>query len=141
MSEINVPLYTGTVNGHPVRFFKAPLPGLHIPWHAVEDLQKAANLPRDLRRRMLRMTQESWPGQLRTVATADGLVTIAPHYAAQGFIGAAIKKGYVPASLEIEYANAGAKAMQALGAGLPPAARFELAIRAARNSLDEGAGQ
>ena len=138
MSEIVTPLHVGTINSHPVRFFEAPLPVPQIPWHAVEDIQKAANLPRDLRRRMLRKTQEAWPGELRTVATADGLVTIGPHYVAQGFIGAAIEAGGASASLEMEYAKASAAAMTALGAGLPPQARFELAMTAARNTLNEG---
>ena len=135
MSELVTPLSTGIINGSSVRFFKAPLPEPHLPWHAAADLQRALKLPRDLRRHLLRMTQESWPGALRTVATADGLVTIAPHYLAQGIIGAAIEKGYVPTSIEFEYTRAGAAAMEALGEGLPPIAQFELAMIAAKNTL------
>jgi hypothetical protein len=48
---------------------------------------------------------------LRTVATADGLVTIAPHFMAQGCIDAMVAKGQAPASARAEYDDAGADAI------------------------------
>ena len=51
-------------------------------------------------------------GGMQTVATPDGIVTVAPHPAAQGAIEAAIEAGRVPASLRAEYRHAELEALQ-----------------------------
>lgn len=85
------PIHTGTVNGSPVRFFRGPDARPDMPWHALGDLTRALELPRALRRHLLQMTQRAWAGTLRTVATAEGVTILAPHFVAQGLIGAAVE--------------------------------------------------
>jgi hypothetical protein len=60
-------------------------------------------------------------GDVRTVATAGGIVTIAPHVCAQGLIGAAVQAGIVGPDF--------------MTGDLPPVAAVEMAIAAARQSL------
>lgn len=135
MTAIISPLSTGTINGEPVRFYKAPGAEPELPWHAHDDLLRALKLSREKRRYLLRSCQAQCPGEMKTIATVDGLVTIAPHPLAQALLGAVAEVDAAFVSVEIEYRFAGVAAMKALGAGLPPAARFELAITAARNTL------
>jgi len=136
--SIITPIHTGTIGAAPVRFFKAPLPLPHLPWHCHDDLLRALGLPRPLRRHMQQVLQKHWGHDLKTVATSDGVVTIAPHYAAQGLLGAAVDVG-VGANLEMEYARQAAEALKALASHLPPAASFEFCMEAARNTLNGGA--
>lgn len=106
MSTLISPAHVGSLNGQPLRFFKAPVQGPHLPWHAVEDLHACLALPCDLRLHFQRRLQSSeWKGDIRTVATADGIVTIAPHFVAQGLIGAIIEVGQATAAIEIQYAR------------------------------------
>lgn len=133
------PLHTGVINGHPVRFFKKPTGAPDLPWHAVDDLYRALGLNREIRRDLLRTTQGSWSTELRTIATADGVVTIAPHPVAQGLIGAMIETGRAPAALEADYIAAGAAALKAMAGDLPPIASFEFALAAFRNTDAGGA--
>lgn len=111
MSAILTPAYMGTLNDKPLRFFKSPLPGPHLPWHAPEDLHRCLDLPRDLRRDFQRKLHSSeWKGDIRTVATADGIVMIAPHFMAQGLIGAMHDAGRADAKAEFRYASEARKA-------------------------------
>ena len=132
------PLHTGTVGGCPVRFFRGPSGRPEPSWHAIEDCIRPLGLSRSLRRELLRMTQRHWGAELRTVATADGPVVVAPHYVAQGLLGAAVEAMGAKASVETEYALAGAEALRKLGGDLPPMARVELALAAFRNSTGGG---
>ena len=124
------PIHTATINGHPLRFFKGPAAGPDLPWHAMDDLYRAMALSLALRRHMLQMTQRRWGGDLRTVATADGPVVIAPHFVAQGMIGAAVETMGVPASFEGEYTRAGVEAMKKLTGDLPPQTKVAFAVAA-----------
>src|SRR4051794_10610767 len=106
MSKIVSPIYTGALNGQPLRFFKSPLPSPHFPWHASDDLHRCMRLPREVRRRFREQLKSSeWGKDVRTVATADGIITIAPHWMAQGFIGSMIENGYALSTLEMAYAE------------------------------------
>ena len=127
------PLYVGSIGGKPVRFFRSPSKSPDLPWHSSENLHRALGLSREVRRHLLRMTQVKWPGVLRTVATADGLTTIGPHFTAQGIIGAAIEIGTVSADIEGEYAKAGGEALKALLGDLPLEATLAFAAEAFRN--------
>ena len=82
------PLHVATVGGPPLRFFRTPINDGRpdLPWHAVEDLHRCLGLNRAARKYFLHRLRE-WK-EPRTVATADGLVTIAPHFIAQGTIDA-----------------------------------------------------
>lgn len=123
------------MNDKPLRFFKAPLPGPHLVWHAAEDLHACLDLPRSLRREFRQKLRSSeWSADVRTVATADGIVTIAPHFMAQGLIGAMIEVGRARPESEMAYARQAAAAFNALSGDLPPLASFDLMIAAYRNT-------
>ncbi|KXJ55844.1 MAG: hypothetical protein AXW12_09535 [Thalassospira sp. Nap_22] len=99
------PIFIGTVNGKPVRFFKTPLTDgkPDFPWHSVDDLQKAAGFDRQTRRHFLRSMQQK---DRKSIATPDGIVVVAPHYMAQGLVGAAIELGVSPGAADNEYHRA-----------------------------------
>jgi hypothetical protein len=104
------PLHVGMASGQPLRFFRTPIndgrPDLH--WHAVDDLHRCLGLNREQRRFFQRKLQE-W-GDIQTVATADGIITVAPHYMAQGVIDAMIEQGMAPTTIRSEYDLAGIEA-------------------------------
>jgi hypothetical protein len=110
------PLHVATVNGRPLRFFRSPLSdGLpDLPWHAVDDLHCCLGLDRHTRRVFLAKLRSAWGEPLETVATAGGIVTIAPHFIAQGVIDATVEQGMAPAGVRHEYDRAGAEAMDKL---------------------------
>lgn len=126
------PIHTGTINGKPVRFFKTPMNDGRpdFPWHATEDLMLALNVPRVLRRQFLRGARQKWGEVHRTIATRDGLVTIAPHFAAQGLVGGTIAVGRAPAKADIEYASEVAKASKALTGDLGMEATLDYMVAA-----------
>jgi hypothetical protein len=138
MTALTASIHTGRLNGQPVRFFKGPSGGPELPWHAVEDIYRALGLPRAVRTQLLRMTQETWGQDLRTVATPEGLVTIAPHCVAQGLLGAATKlmglRAKVGADLLSEYAQAGGEVLKKLTGDLRPLASVAFALEAQRNT-------
>ena len=110
-------LHMGIVCGHPVRFFKTPnndgCPD--FPWHSVDDLQQALGLNRAARKFFLhKLRSANWGNIARTIATDDGLVTIAPHFVAQGTISALIEAGMALPKAETEYGIAGSEALQKL---------------------------
>lgn len=105
-------LHVAEINGKPVRFFRSPGQGADFPWHAADDLFHALAFPRPVRREFQRRLKSDHGDDVRTVATADGIVTIAPHYMAQGAIGAGIDIGCTPPSAEVAYAKAGVAALK-----------------------------
>jgi hypothetical protein len=107
------PLHIATVGGHSLRFFRTPLNDGRpdLPWHCVDDLHKCLGLNRDLRRIFLRKLKNAkWPS--KTIAAADGVITIAPHFVAQGTIDAMVDEGIAPGSVGTEYARTGAEALK-----------------------------
>ena len=134
MSALVTSAYTGTLNGKPLRFFKAPLPGPHLPWHAAEDLHQCLALPRGLRRHFQqRLKSSEWTDDVRTVATADGIVTIAPHFIAQGLIGAMQDVGRADARTEIRYASQAKEAWDLIYPGASFADAISLLVTAFHN--------
>ncbi|MBK3775924.1 hypothetical protein GAY31_17455 [Azospirillum brasilense] len=123
------PIYIGTVNGHAVRFFKTPLNDGRpdFPWHSVDDLMKACNLDRGQRRHFLRMMQKDHPGTIRTIATQDGVVTVAPHFQAQGLVDAMVHVKQAGKSARSDYDMA---IMEAGIAAIPGGPSFEYTIAA-----------
>jgi hypothetical protein len=112
------PLHVANVGGHPLRFFRTPLTDGRpdLPWHCIDDLQHCLGLNRQGRKVFPRMLRSSeWRAIPRTVATADGVVTIAPHFIAQGMIDAMVENGRTPASVRHDYDRAGADAMKKFG--------------------------
>jgi hypothetical protein len=115
------PLHVAVIGGHPVRFFRTPLNDGRpdMPWHCVEDLHRCLGLNRDQRRIFLRELKNSkWP--TKTIPAADGILTIAPHFIAQGVVDSMTDAGMAPKSVRDEYDQAGAEALQKLPQ--PPAA-------------------
>lgn len=113
-----LPIATPLIDGVAVRFFKSPEAGLHLPWHAIDDLYRAMLMPRGVRRRMLERSRPLAGSFLKTVATPDGPVVIGAHLVAQGMIAAAIAVGKIPVRFEMAYRLAAVEAMNALTAGL-----------------------
>ena len=102
------PIHTAVINGVNVRFFKTPLNDgkPDFAWHSVDDLMKAANLSKDRIEFFMQTMKADHPNAYVTVATPDGLVTIAPHFVAQGFTEAMVAIGRTPASFPHEYHTA-----------------------------------
>lgn len=129
-------LHTGDIGGKPVRFYRSPRQGAHFPWHAADDLFLALSFPRPVRKEFQRRLKSDHADDVRTVATPEGIVTIAPHYMAQGAIGAAVEIGCAPASVEARYGVEGVKALNLILAerGIIGAAGIQFAIDAARRA-------
>lgn len=139
MKPLLRPAFVGRLNDKPLRFFKAPLPGPHLPWHAAEDLHQCLALPRDLRRHFQqRLKSSEWKDHVRTVAIAEGIVTIAPHFVAQGLIGAMQDVGRADARVEARYAMQAKEAWDAIYPGGNFAEALSLLVTAFHN---QGSGQ
>src|SRR4051812_11371959 len=130
------PIHTGTVAGHPVRFFKGPSGRPELPWHAVEDLYRAIALSHAARQLMLRRTDNELSREFRAVGTPDAIVTIASHPAAQALFDAVagLPRLQAPAHVGGQYLEAGVEAFNKLTGDLPPAACFAFAAAAFRNT-------
>jgi hypothetical protein len=136
-------LYIATIGGHQFRFFRPPDNVPDFPWHAVDDLHRCLGLSRDGRRLFLRKLRSAeWSTTLRTIATADGVVIVAPHYMAQGIIRAMVSEGDAPSNIRDEYDDASAAAIKELVKHIPFAsdAWFKW-MKAAMHRHDDGPGE
>lgn len=129
-------LHTGRVGAADLRFFASPASRPDLLWHAHDDLVRCLGLPEDLRREFHRaLANGPFKNDVRMVATATaiGIATtaIAPHFAAQGLIGAAIEIGLADERFEAAYVAAGIEAMKALTAGMTAQAAIAFALAAA----------
>jgi len=139
MSAILAPIHTATLGKSTLRFFKSPSSQPEFCWHAHDDLVACLGLPRHMRRQFQHMLANGpFKDDIRAVATNAGIATIAPHYVAQGLIGAAIDAGGISSKFEMEYAKAAVAAMNVLAGDLPPFASYEFIIAAAKNTLNGG---
>lgn len=132
MTEIVRPLHIATIRGHQLRFFRTPNNDgkPDFPWHCCEDLYRCMGLARDLRRHFQRhMSKRS-----RTVATIDGLVTIAPHCVAQGATSA--WREIRGADIESDYSREVHCAVEKLVAGFPPGQALDWAVAAFKRHDD-----
>lgn len=128
------PIYIGTLNKKPLRFFKAPLSGPHLVWHAFDDLLACLKLPKSLQKDFRQKLKLDWSSDVRTVPTSDGIVTISPHWMAQGLIGSMIEVGMVNPKTEMAYTKEAVAAWNATTGDLPPMAGFDLMIAAYRST-------
>ncbi|MEI8397356.1 MAG: hypothetical protein WCF85_21775 [Rhodospirillaceae bacterium] len=105
---ITKPIHTAKINGNPVRFFKTPLNDgkPDFPWHSMHDLMVACALPLSMVEHFMRGAKQDHADMHRTIATADGVVTIAPHCCAQGLLGAMVHVGRITSNAEREYTKA-----------------------------------
>ena len=51
MGDLTAPHATLEIDGVPVRFFRSPEAGPHLPWHALDDLYRAMRFARPLRKK------------------------------------------------------------------------------------------
>lgn len=137
MGSLAAPLHIGRLNDRPLRFFRAPVSGNQLPWHAWEDMQACLDLAPDIRAYFRRCLMEDWASDVRTVATSEGIVTIAPHWMAQGIIGAIGEiKGTEP-TWSIAYTGQMVAAWGVLTGDMPASASMELLAVAIGNMLAE----
>ena len=134
---VATPIHVASVGAGTLRFFKSPS-APDIPWPPRRP-GACLGLTRDARRQFRqKLIGGPFKADIRTVATASGIVTIAPHFAAQGLIGAAIEAGLASAAFEDRYTAAAIAAFKVMTGDLPPLAAVELAITAAKTSLETG---
>lgn len=139
MSGLASPLHVGRLNGRTLRFFRAPLAGTHLPWHAFDDLQTCLSLPEALRAALKRDLMADWGRDVRTVATADGIVTIAPHWMAAGLVGAVAGRTGDDLDLTVSYQQALFSAWAELTGDMPAADSLALLQTALCNLLADQA--
>jgi hypothetical protein len=111
------PLHVATVGGRPLRFFRTPLDDGRpdLVWHAVDDLYQCLGLSKRHRKIFLRQFRKA----MRTVATADGVVSVAPHFMAWAVIDAMIHVGQTTDFVRTEYHLASAEAQQKIPVPFP----------------------
>jgi len=119
MTGVTQPLHIAIIRGHQLRFYRTPnndgRPDL--PWHCCDDLYRCMGLARGVRKHFQQqMKRGPFASDFRTVATSGGIITIAPHYVAQGTT--ASWRQTRCADIEDEYAFESAQAMEKLTAGL-----------------------
>lgn len=119
MTELMKPLYTATINDKELRFYKSPMnEGPDFPWHCVDDLMICIGLPRSLRRKYAKDVHHMRVNGTKTVATKDGIISIAPSYHAQGFLDAMVEVGMTTPEVVAKYHLASTKACDNLTGGL-----------------------
>lgn len=127
-SNLVEPIHVGQVNGQPVRFFASHLDRPDWPHHAIDDLHKALGMPRELRRKLVRVAHKAFGQWMRTVAIegdGGGLVTLAPNQSAQVVFENLNSLGYPNPELFDEFADAACEAANVVTAAMPP----EVAVR------------
>jgi hypothetical protein len=115
------PLHIATVGGQLLRLFKTPVNDGQpdMPWVAVDDLGRCLALSRAHRRTHMTLFYRLKKEIVRTIATPDGPVTIAPHALAKPALEALFDTGRAraPASVRDEYTGAIAEAMMKVTPG------------------------
>ncbi len=140
MRPLHNPIYIGQLRGRAIRFFTAPNGVVALPWHSCADLVSAAGLPADAQATFLRMTRSGpFQDSIRMVSTDAGEALIAPHFVAQGTIGAFRQCGFLPddGAFENEFYRAGIGATKVLQMGMSPEERFRNLIQMGRQSLGQ----
>ncbi len=78
MSALATPIYVASLNGKPLRFFKAPLTTPHLPWHSYDDLLCCVGVKQWIRDEVLEVMRASRSGDVRTIACQSEIVIITP---------------------------------------------------------------
>jgi hypothetical protein len=84
---IVIPIHVATIRGKQLRLYRTPASDGRpdFAWHSTDDLQNILGTTREVRRYWAKECRKGpFKADFRTVATPDGLTTIAPHYVAQG---------------------------------------------------------
>jgi hypothetical protein len=141
ITTMTKPIYIGTLNGKPLRFFESPNPGPGFPWHSTDDLYKCLGLDHGTRSMIRKFTAEhAGSKELRIIDTDNGLVTIGPHYLAQALIGAVATAGRdfgkvskTEQELEDGYCKAAVEASHVFTDGMTQEEFIQFTITAFRN--------
>ena len=136
------PLLVADVNGRALRFFRPPRrEAPDLPWIALDDLERCLGFPPEVRETMLRQLKLSdWRAETMTVASEGEIVTVIPHFIAQGLIESCIAAGIAPPETDRGYYRAAPKALKAMVAHLPPGERALRALEAMAGGLDRDGG-
>lgn len=89
MAKITSSIHRDDVFGSQLRYFSSPIYDEtnqpDMPWHVFDDLMRILELDQEATTYLLRKLRGDWP-EPRTVATSEGLLTIAPHFMAEGLL-------------------------------------------------------
>ena len=127
-------LGTHTINGRPVRFYCPPTAGPDFPWFSLDDLLLALKLSRQARRHIARLAREDWGEYLTTAMCEGSIITVAPHFVAQGLLDALISTGQITQSASDGYYEAGVSVMKELTGHLSPQDLLPWAAEALRRN-------
>ncbi len=126
------PLLTAKVNGRILRFFRPPRrEEPDLPWVSLDDLERCLGFPPEVRENMLRALKACrWRTGTATMASDGEIVTVVPHFMAQGLLESCVAARLAPAESDRDYYRAASKALQAMVAHLPPSERPAYALEA-----------
>lgn len=133
------PVYVGILRGKPLRFYRPPHTQPAFPWHAVTDFLLAVDLPRALRRTFEAGLGKQWKAETKMIDTPTGIVTIGPHFMAQGLIDGLVETQRVTEALEQEYVALALQALDAMIGYMGPEERLDFVLRAAKHGADRRA--
>lgn len=130
------PILEHDIDGKRLRYFTSPefqnFRKADMPWHSADDLSIVLGLPQEASEMLKRKLREDWNRDVKTVATPEGITTIAPHFMAQGLIASLERElGEERASRILSgYTAGGLKAMRAMTAHLSPSMRLSFMMAA-----------
>jgi hypothetical protein len=104
MNQID-PIHVATVNGNTLRFFAPPSNKPALPWFALGDLYACFHVPGQAAKAAQAHMRREWKHDVRAVLTSKGIVTIAPNFVAQGYLGAMEELGQLKGALD-DYCHA-----------------------------------
>lgn len=87
MSTLAAPIYTGMLNGRPLRFFRAPFADVHLPWHGFSDLLMCCKIDTALAPQLANFIREAHPEAIKAISAETSICLIAAHYGAMREIG------------------------------------------------------
>lgn len=91
MPNVSSPIHSADIFGQELRYFASPIyleqQQPDMPWHVFDDLMRILGLDKDAATFMMRKLRGDWP-EPRTIATSEGLLTITPHFMADGMLAA-----------------------------------------------------
>jgi len=91
MTNLVEPIHQEEIFDGRIRYFASPVylktHQPDMPWHVFDDLLKLLSIDQEACTHLLRKLRGDWPEPI-TVATSQGLLTIAPHFMADGMLEA-----------------------------------------------------
>jgi hypothetical protein len=94
-SRYEEPIYIGTINNTPVRFYRPQTDDDMMPWVASDDLMSALALPRNVRR-LMHLANSKHSSLVKCIETGSGALDVLAFQAVQGLVGAIRKLELVP---------------------------------------------